>query len=294
MTAEAAAWTDGMLVSWLFRGSQPGGEDEAVALAEDGTAWLWVAVSADPERADVVGTFRARVSEDARARAKELASELPTVDSASDGHRGVVLVRAGGVARDVPMRGAGGTAAAIVRLGRDLAAAAFAQPFAAVRFEARFVPLPDLSAIPGIDPEQLPPQLRAAARGTIGGAAGLVAVTVSALGTESAGLIVAADRWQAHWRSGERPLEWTELPRPTVGLTGGDAFYDGLRTPARVPPGSAAALSLSATVPDPSADAVVVRAAGKVELLGPWEPLGVPTSAYEARTRPAPVAPPTA
>lgn len=282
MTAQTGAWTERMLLVWEVRGSQPAGEDETVAIEPDGTTWLWVRVPADPGRGDVVGSFRTRSSSERLEQARDVIARLSVApnERATGGHRGTVLVAGSGVARQLPMRGADGVAAEAIRLGRELATAAFAEPLAAVRIAARLVPVPDLASIPGLDPTLLPDLLRPGGVGP----AGLLSVVVHGLGVEAAGLVLAADALQAHWRSGERSVDWTELPSPDVGLTG-DGFHDGLRAPARIPPGTSAAISVRATIPDLSADSVAVRVAGKVQLVGPWESVGVPTDPFEAHSR---------
>jgi hypothetical protein len=271
-----------MLLAWEFRGSQPIGEDETVALEPDGTTWLWVRVPADPDRGDVVGTFRATAAPQRVAEVRDLARRLAasTDDEAGDAHRGSVSVSGSGVARRLPLRGASGVAGEAVRLGRELAAAAFAEPLAAVRFSARAMPSLDPALLAGVDPNLLPEILKPSAEPGV-----LLGIVVDALGSRPTGLVLAADRLQAHWRAGDRAVGWTELPAPGVGLTG-DGFYDGIRSPARIPPGGSAALSVKAALTDEAADGVVVRVTGKVELIGPWDELGAPTARFEASSRP--------
>jgi hypothetical protein len=71
-----------------------------------------------------------------------------------------------------------------------------------------------------------------------------------------------------------------------VGLNVADVG-DGIRLPARLAPGTGGAFTVRAVLPGEPIDAVVVRVAGKVELVGPWESPGAPTASFEARTRPA-------
>jgi hypothetical protein len=113
---------------------------------------------------------------------------------------------------------------------------------------------------------------------------------VDGLGRQPTAVILAADRLQAHWRSGDRSVGWTELPTPDVGLGVGDVG-DGIRVPAEVRPDENAALTVRADLPDEPSDGVVVQVTGRIGLVGPWESIGVPDAPFEARTRPASLGP---
>jgi hypothetical protein len=277
-----------MLATWQVRGGRPTGEDETIALEPDGTAWLWVRVPADRERDDVVGSFRATVDRATVQRVREVLERLAGESGASpDGHRGTVTITTGGGTRSLPLHGgAAGAAADAMRLARELAAAAFEEPLAAIRFSARFRPALDLSALAGIDESLLPDVLKASPAGP----SALVGLVAEGIGRQPTTIILAADRLQAHWRSGDRPLGWTELPAPDVGL-GVAGVGDGIRVPADVRPGESAALSVRADLPDEPADGVVIQVSGRIGLVGPWESLGVPDAPFEARTRPASLGP---
>jgi hypothetical protein len=276
-----------MLATWQVRGARPTGEDETVAIEPDGTAWLWVRVPADRERDDVVGSFRttvdAQVVERVRALIERLGADPP---AGGDGHRGTVSITGGDGAWSMPLHGARGVGAEAIRIMRELAAGAFAEPLAAIRFSARFRPSLDLGALAGVDQDLLPDVLKASPAGP----SALVGLVVDGLGRQPTAVILAADRLQAHWRSGDRSVGWTELPTPDVGLGVGDVG-DGIRVPAEVRPDESAALTVRADLPDEPADGVVVQVSGRVALVGPWESIGVPDAPFEARTRPAALGP---
>jgi len=274
-----------MLMTWDVRGGEPGNEDETVAIAPDGTTWLWVRVPADEARGDVVGSFRTHVAGDHLEHARELAGRLAELASTGDAHGGRVTVAAGGAERQIGLRTVRSIDREYVALARTLSAAAIADPLAAVRFTARHASLPDLSSMPGVDPSALPELLRPG-----DGPAGLLTVTLHGLGSASTGIVLDGHGFQAHWRVRDAVAGWTELPPPDVGLVG-DGVLDGLHAPARVPPGSSPAITVRAAIPEGEPDAVAVRVRGRIELVGPWDGPGVPADRFAARTRPAAVVP---
>jgi hypothetical protein len=283
-TDRSRPWRERMLVTWDIRGAEPTAEDETVALEADGTAWLWVRVPASSERGDVVGSFRIRVGDGQLVEARALVDRIgaPAEAATGPGHRGTVTVTGGGHARTFPLRSGDGLAADAIRLARDLASAAFAEPLAALRFTARLRPALDLSALEGVDPALLPDVLKPSR----GGPSALLGFVVEGLGSKPTRLVLDAERLQAHWLSGDRAVAWTELARPDVGLNLGGPG-DGLRAPVLAPPGSSAAVTVRADLPDEPTDGVVVRVTGRIELLGPWPSKGLPDAAFEVRTAPA-------
>jgi len=289
-TGVTGDWQERMLVTWEIRGAQPTNETETIAVEPNGSVWLWVRVPAARDRADVVGSFRAGIGEaragEVGAHAGRLFARLSGADDRADdragAHRGSVTVRVAGNRVIVPLRGAGGPAEELVALGRQLGLTAFSVPLAAVRFSARLHPAIVLPELAGVDPALVPDVLKPDPRGP----SALVVVRAEGLGSEPTSVILARDGLQAHWRLGDESVSWTELPAPDVGLSVADVG-DGIRVPANLPPGTGGAFTVRAVLPDEPVDAVAVRIAGKVELVGPWASPGAPTAAFEARTRAA-------
>lgn len=282
--------SDGVLVTWT-RPDGRGEPAERTALDRDGTVWLWVREAAESARSSRVGTFRSTASPDQLAEAARLVAQLrgPDADraTASTADAGVVDVVAGDLRLRLAPGRERGAAAELLRLGALLTKSALDAPLSVVALEASAgSPVAiDLSAIPDLDPAVLAAIPRPASPGDL-----VLRATFACVGSEPVAITIDPDGFQAHWSVGGRPVSWSKVPTLARGL-GGDEYFDGLTAPARIPPGASAVASIPLARPTEAVDAVAIRVSGRIELVGPWQSLGIPAEPFVARSAPGRVDP---
>ncbi|WP_435770256.1 hypothetical protein [Nocardioides sp. SYSU DS0651] len=252
-------WFDGLVLR-LARGGFAGEVgDETAAVADDGSAWLWVARPADGARRDLVGTFRGRLDPEHVAEARRLAASLtgaPVHAGGAPPH--AVLASSAGGSLVVPSSSGGELESRLRRLDDLVTAVALESPLATVRFSARLTP-------------GQPPQPHLVAHGEAGPVRVLITPGTSAV------------QWLDRDR---RSLSSQPMPAPAMGLVDVDAaLLDGLRRPATLAAGSAGALTVAAAPPADAA-AVGLRVTGRIALRTPDAEDDLPHDPFEATTVP--------
>jgi hypothetical protein len=249
------------LLAWVRRGAGGRPADEELALYADGSAWLGVRVPADPDRADLVGTFRASAGDALREAAVRLAAEVPALAAAPPGAVAASAFAGGSRADLVP--GVPGPTAELLALLDELTARALGEPVAACRFS-------------------LAPVLTGSGPG--------LALVVTNDGSEPVLVTLDPAALAVEWLDGDVVLGRDPIPPLPIGLVDRDGeLLDGLFVPAGIAPQSSAAVTLPLVrLAGPIA---VAEVPGWIALRGPGTDADVPLDRFAARTRPVTAVP---